>query len=238
MIDFIYQTLAKIGYTHPIHPPMTHIPVGMVIGAFIFGLLAWLMRRDQLAITTRHCITLALLGLVPTVLLGYIDWQHRYAGVWSFPIKMKLVLAVMLFLLLIIAATIGSRARVVSTGALAIYALCLVNVTALGYFGGELVFGRSSPTQTGEATEIQVGSAQFKTSCSACHPNGGNSFKTNLPLKSAPQLADFTSFLAYIRNPTARDGSHTIMPSFPAGKLSEQEAREIYQYVVQVLRKS
>ena len=120
MVDFIYQTLEKIGYTHPLHPPMTHIPVGMVIGAFIFGLLAWLIRRDQLAITTRHCITLAFIGLVPTVLLGYMDWQHRYAGVWSFPIKMKIGLAALLFLLLIIAATIGSRARVVTTGALAI----------------------------------------------------------------------------------------------------------------------
>jgi uncharacterized membrane protein len=236
MIEFIYQTLARVNYTHPIHPPVTHIPVGMVIGAFVFGLIAWLLRRDQLAITARHCISLALVGLVPAVLLGYMDWQYRYAGVWSFPIKMKIGLAVLLFFFLIIAATIGTRARVVSTGALAIYALCLLNVTALGYFGGELVFGRGSPTQEVEAKEIRVSSEQFNKSCSACHPGGGNSFKANLPLKTAPQLADFSTFLSYLRNPKAREGSQTIMPPFPAVKLSEQEAREIYRYVAQVLR--
>jgi hypothetical protein len=26
MIELIYQVLEKIGYAHPIHPPLTHIP--------------------------------------------------------------------------------------------------------------------------------------------------------------------------------------------------------------------
>ena len=90
MIEFLYQTLAKIGYNHPIHPPVTHISVGMVIGAFLFALVANLMRHERLALTARHCILLAMIGLFPTALLGYMDWQHRYGGAWLFPIKIKI----------------------------------------------------------------------------------------------------------------------------------------------------
>jgi hypothetical protein len=42
MIEFIYQFLAKFGYTHPLHPVLTHIPIGMVMGAFLFLLIAYL----------------------------------------------------------------------------------------------------------------------------------------------------------------------------------------------------
>jgi len=38
MIEFIYQTLTKFGYTHPLHPTLTHVPIGLVIGAFLFAL--------------------------------------------------------------------------------------------------------------------------------------------------------------------------------------------------------
>jgi uncharacterized membrane protein len=237
MIEFIYQTLTKIGYTHPIHPPLTHIPVGMVIGAFIFGLTAWLLRHDKLAQSARYCIILALLGLLPTALLGYMDWQHFYAGGSLFPIKMKLVLAVLLLVLLLIAAILGRKERITSMGVVAIYGLCLLNVTALGYFGGELVFGSSKQGETAVAEEIQISSERFNKACKACHPGGGNTFKANFPLKSAPQLADFNTFLAYVRSPKARDGSQTIMPPFPADKLSDQQVKEIHQYVVQVLKK-
>ena len=236
MIEFLYEILVKIGYTHPIHPPMTHIPVGMVIGAFLFGLAAWLFRHEQLTSSARHCIVLALLALVPTVLLGYMDWQHRYAGTWSFPIKMKIGLAVLLLVLLVVAVVLGRRTRVISLVILSIYGLCLLNVTALGYFGGELIYSAASPKEVQATREIQISSEQFKKSCIACHPGGGNTFKAHFPLKSAPQLADFKTFLAYLRNPEARDGSQTIMPPLPADKLPEQEAMEIYQYIVQVLQ--
>ena len=46
----------------------------------------------------------------------------------------------------------------------------------------------------------------------------------------------FDTFLAYIRSPKARDGSATIMPPFPADKLSEENAQKIYQYIVQVMK--
>ena len=48
MIDFIFQALAKMGYTHPAHPPITHLPVGLVAAAFIFAFVALLFRRTIL----------------------------------------------------------------------------------------------------------------------------------------------------------------------------------------------
>jgi uncharacterized membrane protein len=237
MIEFFYQTLAKIGYTHPVHAPTTHVPVGMVIGAFLFGLGAYLFRSSKLALTARHCILLALIALFPTVFFGYIDWQHFYAGAWVFPIKMKIGLAVLLLILLFVAASFGRKAEKVSTGVIFIYGLCLLNVTALGYFGGELVYGSKEPGKALEAQEVQISADLFNKNCKTCHPGGGNLFKAQFPLKSAPQLANFDTFVVYIRNPKARDGSQTIMKPFPADKLSEQQAREIYQYIVQVLQK-
>jgi len=233
MLEFLYQTLTKIGYTHPIHPPVTHLTV-----AFLFGIFAWKLRYQGLAKTAHHCIILALLALFPTVLSGLMDWQHYYAGGWLFAIKMKLALAVLLFILLVFALSAGYKAEAVSKSAVILYALCLVNVTAIGYFGGELVFGDRTARKELETVGVEVKAEQFNNSCGACHPNGGNSIKPHLPLKDAPQLVNFETFLSYIRSPKARDGSTTVMPSFSPEKLSDQQAREVYQYIVKVLEKS
>ena len=238
MIEFLYQTLTKIGYTHPIHPPVTHATVGMIIGAFLFGIAAWKLRRQGLARTAHHCIILALLALFPTVFSGLMDWQHFYAGGWLFPIKMKLALAVLLLVLLVFALSAGYKAESVSRSAVIIYSLCLVNVTAIGYFGGELVFGDRTAQKQVEMVGVEISAEQFTKSCGGCHPNGGNSIKPHLPLKGAPQLVSFETFLSYLRSPKARDGSITVMPSFSPEKLSDQQAREVYQYIVKVLEKS
>ena len=238
MIEFLFKTLANVGYTHPIHPPVTHIAVGMVIGAFLFGIVAWKLRHQALAKTAHHCIILALLALLPTVFAGLMDWQHYYAGAWLFPIKMKLALAVLLLILLVFAWTAGCRGETVSKSAVIIYALCLVNAMAIGYFGGELVFAGKTAQKEKETPGFELKAEQFTRSCSACHANGGNNIKSHLPLKDAPQLVNFETFLAYIRNPRSRDGSPTLMPSFSPEKLSDQQAMEVYQYIVKVLRKS
>jgi uncharacterized membrane protein len=232
MITWVYQALAHLGYTHPIHPPLTHLPTGLVVGAFIFAVAARLLRRPNLGLTGRHCIALALITLLPTMFLGFLDWQHFYGGAWIFPIRMKLGLAVSLIVLLIAADIQGRMVQRKSRGFPMVYVLCVLNVIALGYYGGELVFGTTSPGRSGTVKERQVSAEQFAKHCSSCHPKGGNVIKPNLPLRSAPQLADFSTFLAYVRSPKARDGSETVMPPFPAERLPEQQAREIYDYVV------
>ena len=169
MIELIYQTLTKFGYTHPLHPTLTHLPIGMVMGAFFFVLVALIFRRANLAQTARHCSVLALIAAVPTALLGLMDWQHLYGGSLLFPIKMKLVLAGILIVFLILAVIFGFLGESFSKTVISLYVLCLFSVIGLGYFGGELVYGTKQP-----AAEVSEGPAAervmvFKQNCSACH---------------------------------------------------------------------
>jgi uncharacterized membrane protein len=33
----LYDFAAKLGYPHPWRPAVTHIPIGLLVGAFVFG---------------------------------------------------------------------------------------------------------------------------------------------------------------------------------------------------------
>lgn len=169
MFESIYTSLEKIGYAHPLHPTLIHVPVGLVIGAFVFGLLAWLFRRSTLSQTAYHCTILALVGLFPAAIFGYMDWQYHFAGAWLFPIKVKLILAGVLLILLLIALTFGRHPDRKPQSAVGIYLLCLLTVIALGYFGGELVYGKKAPSLKVEEGLVQEGSIVFSQKCSACH---------------------------------------------------------------------
>jgi mono/diheme cytochrome c family protein len=239
MIEFIYQMLASIGYRHPLHPPVTHLPVGMVMGVFLFAVGAWWWRRPALAQTARHCTVLAIIGLFPTVLLGTLDWQHRYAGAWLFPIQVKLVLAGVLLVLLTIGLIAQRKAGESAARSMVLIGLLsLTTVTGLGYFGGELVYGTTKPVAEVAPASLKAGAQIFRQTCAGCHPNGENSIKPQLAPRRAPQLAEFNLFLAYLRNPKARDGSTTSMPPFPETTLNDQQARQVYDYLVQELSKN
>jgi uncharacterized membrane protein len=140
MFEFIYRTLTSFGYNHPIHPTFTHMPIGMVMGAFIFVLIAVITRKKNLTQTARHCSVLALIAAVPTALLGFMDWQHFYGGALLFPIKMKLILAGVLIVFLTLAVIFGFFGETFSKLVISLYVICLVGVIGLGYFGGELVY--------------------------------------------------------------------------------------------------
>ncbi len=183
MIESIYQLLAKIGFTHPLHPPATHLPAGLIIGGFIFALIAWIFNRKSLAQTARHCYILSLVMAVPTILLGLMDWQHRFGGAYIFEIKMKLVLAGILVFLLLVAVVYGVLAGTFTKTAVAIYALCLLTVISLGYFGGELVYG-TKESAGAPATDLAAGGEQvFKQNCSACHFTDSTATKVGPGLK-------------------------------------------------------
>jgi hypothetical protein len=79
------------------------------------------------------------------------------------------------------------------------------------------------------------GAEIFRMNCVSCHAQGGNLIYPNFPLRGAPQLADFNTFLAYIRNPAMPDGSRGPMPAFPPQTISDEQARDLYQYLVAVL---
>jgi uncharacterized membrane protein len=233
LIDTIYLLLEKLGYPHPLHPPFTHMPIGLVTGALVLGLVAWLFLRPSLWPSARHCLILAFLFLIPTALLGYMDWQHYYAGAWLFYIKIKLILAGVLLVLLSIGLIVTRKPGGNPVASLTILSLSFFTVVALGYYGGQLVFGGWTPTAP---KELQIGARLYKGNCSGCHPNGGNIIATNLPLNIAPQLADFDTFRSFVRHPKMPNGSPGEMPDFPSAKISDQQARELYQYIVNVLK--
>jgi hypothetical protein len=64
-MDFIYQFLERIGYTHPIHPPLTHIPIGLVAGALILRLAAIFSHGALLSRAAFYCLVIALVFCPP-----------------------------------------------------------------------------------------------------------------------------------------------------------------------------
>ena len=48
MVEALYLFLQRIGYHHPLHPPLTHLPMGLIMACFIFALLAMLLSQPAL----------------------------------------------------------------------------------------------------------------------------------------------------------------------------------------------
>jgi len=226
MLDFIYQLLAKIGYTHPIHPTGVHVPIGLVVGALVFALTAAVFQREKLILTPRHCIILAFIWIFPTILLGLMDWRHFYGGAWLFPIKVKLVVAPLLAVFLFVAILFARKDGATSKKVLLMYFLCFCCVVVLGYFGGQLVYGEKrqpSPEQ------FEAGEKIFAVNCGACHPHGGNVADAGKPVIQSPKLKTFDDFVAWVRQP------EPPMPSFSSSKLSETDLKNVYGYILNVL---
>lgn len=231
MLEIVYRSLEMIGYYHPIHPTEVHMPIGLIVGGLGFSLTALIFRRPALSQAARYCFILSFLFMFPTILFGITDWQRYYDGFWFSPIKIKLVLSGILLALLSVSVFIerkgpGPRALVVP-----IYAVSFLMVVALGYYGGELVLGgrgTSMPPKLGQA------GALFKADCAMCHPHARTAAKPQIPLKNAPQLANFEVFVNQIRNPRLPDGSPGHMPAIPRQALSDEQAWELYQYIVHV----
>lgn len=102
-----------------------------------------------------------------------------------------------------------------------------------GMMGGMMGGGYNrSPATNQPGAAANPGKAIFEANCSSCHPHGGNSIYPNLPAKGAPQLANFKSFLVFLRNPTMPDGARGPMPPFPDSVISDQQAHELYGYLV------
>ena len=229
MIEAIYNLLEKIGFIHPIHPPFTHGPIGAVFVAFFLGLAVLIWRRQNLLLSAYHAVIIAFILLIPTVLAGIMDWQHYYSGAWIFPIKMKIALATSLFILLSITLIVYQIKDVRPSILMLLFTLCLFNVMGLGYFGGQLVYEGRIPAVSEEFLE---GQKIFVNHCSGCHPNGGNILFPNLPLRTAPQLKDYQTFIEFVRKPTLPNGSIGPMPAFTQSKLADEKAEELYSYII------
>lgn len=239
MIDSLYELLAKIGFTDPLHAPLTHVPIGLVIGAFLFFLVAVVFGRKNLVVTARHVSILAFLFVFPTILFGVFDWLHFFKGALVAPIKYKMILASAVLVILGAGIIVGSELKVHTVTMMVLYALAVVAVVGLGWFGGKLVYGGFSPAQeeaapaaaAGSAPAVPAGQRLFASNCSSCHPNGGNAIIAELPLKKSKKLATLETFTAYIRAPKMPDGSEGPMLSFGEDQISDKQAGDLYGYI-------
>lgn len=232
MIDSVYQILERMGYSHPIHIAMAHIPIGLMVGAFLFGFWGRLVHRSNLAPIARYCSILGFIFFFPTALLGYMDWQHYYGGDWLFPIKVKFIFSGALLVFLSIGVIISRGRETLTKSDLTIYTLCIVTATVIGFYGSQLEFGGTNPITP---HEFLAGEKQFKAHCQSCHPNGSNIINPSLPLEGAPQLASFDTFLAFIRDPERPDRSKGSMPAYAKAEISDQQATQLYRYIINVL---
>jgi uncharacterized membrane protein len=153
MFHPVYVFLKSLGYNHPIHPMVTHIAVGLTIGALVFGLVSVIFRRVRLKLTAWHCALLAFISVVPIAFFGLMDWQEKYNGEWTSTIITKMILAACLLVTLFVALMLGRATEEEKQGtattpwhnpraiaALVLYGVCTGIVVALGYFGGSLVY--------------------------------------------------------------------------------------------------
>jgi len=253
MMDGIYQLLAKVGFTDPLHAPVTHIPIGLVIGAFCFFSVAVIFRKKNLYLTARRVSILAFIFVFPTILLGVMDWLHFFKGAFIPPIKMKMILASCVMVLLGTGIVLGSEVKVRNAPMMVIYALAVVGVVGLGWYGARLVYGNwagsqpatqaaapAAPASGGTATPgpasapsaVRLGGRLFAADCAACHPGGANVVAPDLPLKGAKQLATEGTFISFVRNPVMPNGSAGQMPAFSADEVSDKDASNVYQYIL------
>jgi uncharacterized membrane protein len=232
MLDFIYKSFEAIGYYHPIHPTEVHMPIGLIVGGLGFSLTALLFHRPALAQAARYCFILAFLFMFPTIIFGIMDWQHYYNGLWLHSIKIKIVLSGILLALLSGSVFVNRKGVGRPTLVVPIYLLSFLTVVALGYYGGELVLGgrgTNIPPKFGQAGSV------FQNNCAMCHPDGRSVTNPQLALRNTPQLANFEAFVSQIRNPRLPNGSPGNMPAMPQEAVSDQQAWELYQYIVHVV---
>jgi len=256
MIDSLYRLLARIGFTDPLHAPITHVPIGLVIGAFCFFYVAVIFKKKNLYLTARHVSILAFIFVFPTILFGVMDWLHFFKGALIPPIKMKMILASCVMVLLGTGIVLGSEVKVRNAPMMVIYALAVIGVVGLGWYGARLVYGNwagsqqaaeaPAPAVQGTGTNpasapgsaqavpsaVRLGARLFAANCAACHPGGANVVVPELPLKGARQLAGLDAFVSFVRNPLMPNGSAGQMPAFPADQLGAKDAGDLYQYIV------
>jgi uncharacterized membrane protein len=226
IIKGFYHILNWMGYYHPFHPTEVHMPIGLVVGAFLFAVVALIFRRQKLVFTPRHCIILAFIWIFPTMILGVMDWQYFYHGAWILPFKVKLTTAPILAALLGLSIYLGRIYGSTSLKVLPFYFLCVCAVVILGYFGGQLTYG--GRTIRGPE-KYKAGEQIFAAHCTTCHPSGGNTVEPSKPVLHSPLLENQQIFDMWLRNPAQP------MPSFSPSEISDAQAKELYAYIQNVL---
>ena len=139
MLDFIYNTLASIGFTHPLHPVTTHIPMGMAIGGFIFKLASY--KWDSLSKSAYYCYFMALIFSPFAIITGLMDWQQKFGGTINNTIMVKIISVIVFIILLLFFIYLNNKIKSEKKIIFILYLLCFLNALIIGFIGGQLVFG-------------------------------------------------------------------------------------------------
>jgi uncharacterized membrane protein len=187
MLDQLYLFLAKFGFTEPLHSPVTHMPIGLVVGALIFFIVAIVFKNKNLVLTARHASILAFVFVFPTILLGVFDWIHFYHATLFTPIKIKMALASVVLILLGAGIILGSEIKLHTISMTIIYSATCVCMIGLGYFGAGIIYGRGLEMKTQRAAV--AGQAVKKTGAPApVADSGGMKQKAGMEIDTAHKV--------------------------------------------------
>jgi len=152
MDQLFYDVLALAGFAHPLHPVLITMVVGPAIASFLFAAVAFFLKKPEFYKTTRQLTVLAFVFWFPTVAVGVLDWFHFYGGSTKMTeINLKLILAGVLFVVLLGHILLFKKGQQQPLIPLLFTLLATVNVSALGYYGGEIVFGGGAKASTSAA---------------------------------------------------------------------------------------
>lgn len=238
MVDALYRLLNAAGFTDPLHALIVHMPMGLIIGAFLLILIAILFNRSKLFLTARHISIMAFVFVFPTILFGVFDWLHFFKGAMIPAIRFKIILASAVLVILAVGIVVGSGIKVRTVPVAVIAALAFVAAVGLGYFGGSLVYGgwsskgrSAAEADAATATANPAGEKVFTENCAACHADGGNVVDKRFTLKDSRHLGTSAELTAFIRAPMTPDGSEGSMPPFSKAEISDAQAGDLYEYV-------
>lgn len=221
MISRFYHLLESLGYAHPLHPPLTHLPIGLV--ALVFLAAGWSFLSGRHLLSPRACYRISLVALVflvATVVAGFADWRYFYDGAWLFEIKVKYALTGVLLLTLIGAAVLGYSPDPRSKRNLALYLVAFLTLVGLGYFGAQLVFQEVSS----EAPKaFRHGEKLFARHCGECHDAAG--------VAGSRYVRTADVFVRFLRDPSKAAGTSLPMPAFREAELSRKAAEQIRGFV-------
>lgn len=159
MLDELYALLSKIGFKEPLHSPITHMPIGLVVGALIFFLVAVIFKRKNLVLSARHASILAFIFAFPTIMLGVMDWIHFYHAALFVPIMIKMALAGIALTVLGAGIILGSEIKLHTMTMTVLYVIAFIAMIGLGYFGSGIIYGRGLRIKAPKSSAVIPASA-------------------------------------------------------------------------------
>lgn len=212
MTDLFYGLLGLVGFAHPIHPVLITMVVGPVIASFLFIAIAFLFKKPDFYRTGRQLTVVAFIFWFPTVAVGIIDWIHFYGGSTKMAeINIKLVLAGILFLLLLGNMLLFKKGQEQPLIPLVLMLLSTMNVSALGYYGGDIVFGsgKAEAVQSAPAGQASVNAEGYKTLSQEGYELGWKIHEGKIEVKLSYATDGWVGF--GIGKTGTMEGSHIIL---------------------------